>query len=294
MSHTRARVPDEDDSPEPKKTPWASPPPPSPTQTSSAGGQLSPEQLARMEKKKLEAGARLLAKRLGTSNIGPSWVQALQDEFKKTYMEKLISFVTAERLKGNVYPPVDDVFTWTTAFPISEVKVVIIGQDPYHGPKQAHGLCFSVRVGVQIPPSLRNMYKELMQDIDGFVPPDHGYLAGWAKQGVLLLNACLTVREREPNSHEGKGWERLTDAVIHWINDHCSGVVFLLWGAYAQKKGAFINQKRHCVLKTVHPSPLSASRGFFGCKHFSKANEYLEKNGGKEIDWKYLPTDLQL
>jgi uracil-DNA glycosylase len=156
------------------------------------------------------------------------------------------------------------------------------------------GLCFSVRVGVQIPPSLRNMYKELMQDIDGFVPPDHGYLAGWAKQGVLLLNACLTVREREPNSHEGKGWERLTDAVIHWINDHCSGVVFLLWGAYAQKKGAFINQKRHCVLKTVHPSPLSASRGFFGCKHFSKANEYLEKNGGKEIDWKYLPTDLQL
>ncbi|CAI7993334.1 Uracil-DNA glycosylase [Geodia barretti] len=220
----RARAADEDDSPEPKKTPWASPTPLSPTQSSSAGGQLSPEQLARMEKKKLEAGARLLAKRLGTSNIGPSWVQALQAEFKKTYMEKLISFVAAERLKGKVYPPADDVFTWTTAFPISQVKVVIIGQDPYHGPKQAHGLCFSVRVGVQIPPSLRNMYKELMQDIDGFVPPDHGYLAGWAKQGVLLLNACLTVREREPNSHKEKVREPL-----YILSSWCLSCAIRVW-----------------------------------------------------------------
>ncbi|XP_068710172.1 uracil-DNA glycosylase-like isoform X2 [Montipora foliosa] len=172
-----------------------------------------------------------------------------------------------------------------------QIKVVIIGQDPYHGPRQAHGLCFSVPPGVGIPPSLVNIYKELENDIDGFQAPKHGYLTGWAKQGVLLLNACLTVVASKANSHKDKGWEQFTDAVIRWINSNLTGVVFLLWGAYAQKKGSFIDKKKHCVLKAVHPSPLSAHRGFLGCKHFSQANQYLKKVGKKAIDWRSLPVD---
>ncbi|EDV22755.1 uncharacterized protein TRIADDRAFT_58651 [Trichoplax adhaerens] len=181
----------------------------------------------------------------------------------------------------------NQVFTWTQMCTIEEIKVVILGQDPYHGPKQAHGLCFSVQKGVAIPPSLRNMYKELEQDIPEFQAPSHGDLTEWAKQGVLLLNACLTVRAGQPNSHKDKGWEKLTDAVIKWLSKNSRHIAFLLWGAYAQKKGASISKDKHLILKCAHPSPLSATR-FFGCRHFSKANEYLTKNGRKPIDWAKL------
>ncbi|XP_042579370.1 uracil-DNA glycosylase-like [Cyprinus carpio] len=168
------------------------------------------------------------------------------------------------------------------------VKVVILGQDPYHGPNQAHGLCFSVQRPVSPPPSLVNIFKELASDIEGFEHPGHGDLTGWAKQGVLLLNAVLTVRAHQANSHKDKGWETFTDAVIHWLSTNMQGLVFILWGSYAQKKGAAIDKKRHHVLQTVHPSPLSAHRGFFGCKHFSKTNELLKKSGKKPIDWRAL------
>lgn len=222
-------------------------------------------------------------------SIGSTWFFALHSEFQKPYFSKLSEFVTRERQRGIVYPPADQVWTWTTKVPIKDIKVVILGQDPYHNPGQAHGLCFSVPKGVAPPPSLVNMYKELSSDIPGFETPKHGYLDGWAQQGVLLLNACLTVRANSPNSHKDQGWEQLTDAVIKYISENGRSVVFLLWGSYAQKKGSVVDKKKHHILKTVHPSPLSAHRGFFGCKHFSQCNEFLKKMGKKPIDWSYLP-----
>jgi len=253
---------------------------------------ISPEQQRRIEGKKKEALRRLSGNKMDHLDIGESWQKVLEDEFSKPYYMKLEEFVRAERSKVTVYPPAHDVFSWTRFSDIKDLKVVIIGQDPYHGPKQAHGLCFSVQVGVKTPPSLVNMYKELEEDISGFKRPKHGHLVGWAEQGVLLLNAVLTVQASNANSHKDKGWEKLTTATIKWINDNLEGVVFILWGGYAQKKGSFINKTKHCVLSGAHPSPLSSYRGFFGCKHFSKTNEYLKKIGKKEIDWKHLPESL--
>ncbi|CAK8672585.1 unnamed protein product [Clavelina lepadiformis] len=217
-----------------------------------------------------------------------SWKAALQTELQKSYYKELCNFVAKERASYTVYPPEDQVFTWTQHCDIHNVKVVILGQDPYHGPNQAHGLCFSVQKSVPPPPSLLNIYKELEKDISGFKRPEHGDLSGWANQGVLLLNAVLTVRASQANSHKDKGWEKFTDAVISWLNCNLRGVVFILWGAYAQKKGSKINAKKHHVLKGVHPSPLSAHRGFFGCQHFSKANDYLIKEGKSPINWSAL------
>ncbi|KAK3094407.1 hypothetical protein FSP39_001334 [Pinctada imbricata] len=252
---------------------------------------LSPEQKKKIEENRCAALAKLNSKKTDglLINVGTSWYNALEPEFSKPYFTELSKFVASERSKKTIYPPADQVFSWTNYGDIKEVKVVILGQDPYHGPKQAHGLCFSVQKGVTPPPSLENMYKELTTDIEGFKHPRHGTLIGWAKQGVLLLNACLTVRAHEANSHKDKGWEKLTDAVISWLNKNSIGIVFMLWGAYAQKKGAFIDKKRHHVLKSVHPSPLSAHRGFIGCKHFSQCNELLKKDGRKPIDWNRLP-----
>ncbi|BES96483.1 Uracil-DNA glycosylase [Nesidiocoris tenuis] len=222
--------------------------------------------------------------------MGPSWYKALKSEFRKPYFAKLSKFVTEERSKAEIYPPPDKVWSWTKECSLDNIKVVILGQDPYHNPGQAHGLCFSVLPPVPPPPSLVNMYKELTTDIEGFTTPNHGYLVGWARQGVLLLNACLTVRKNMANSHKDQGWEQLTSSVIKYLNDHKTGLVFMLWGAYAQKKAEFVDKKKHCVLKTVHPSPLSASRGWFGSKHFSKCNEYLKSVGKRPIDWNRLPA----
>ncbi|XP_076439642.1 uracil-DNA glycosylase-like [Babylonia areolata] len=267
---------------------------PSPASASS----LTPEQKARIEANKRAALARQQSQKenAGTegcmvTNMGASWKQALSAEFSKSYFKQLSQFVDGERRKGQVFPPADQVFTWTQACKITDVKVVILGQDPYHGPGQAHGLCFSVPKGIQPPPSLENMYKELAADIEGFKHPGHGMLMGWAKQGVLLLNACLTVRARQPNSHAGKGWEQFTDATIKWLNSNTTGTVFMLWGGYAQKKGACIDKKKHHVLKAAHPSPLSVYRGFSGCKHFSQCNALLKKSGKTPIDWTKLPPE---
>ncbi|KFV56184.1 Uracil-DNA glycosylase, partial [Tyto alba] len=201
---------------------------------------------------------------------------------------QLMAFVAEERKRYTVYPPPEQVFTWTQMCDIRDVKVVILGQDPYHGPNQAHGLCFSVQKPVPPPPSLENIYRELSMDIEDFTHPGHGDLTGWAKQGVLLLNAVLTVRAHQATSHKERGWEQFTDVVVSWLNKNLHGVVFMLWGAYAQKKGSSIDRKRHHVLQTVHPSPLSVNRGFFGCRHFSKTNELLKKSGKKPIDWRAL------
>ncbi|XP_066509596.1 uracil-DNA glycosylase-like isoform X2 [Hoplias malabaricus] len=248
---------------------------------------LSPEQLQKIAQNKRAALERLSANSC-PQGVGESWRRALSAEFTKPYFKQLMNFVAEERQKHTVYPPPLQVFTWTQMCEIKDVKVVVLGQDPYHGPNQAHGLCFSVQKPVPPPPSLVNMYKELEADIEGFQHPGHGDLTGWAKQGVLLLNAVLTVRAHQANSHKDKGWEMLTDAVVHWLSLNQEGLVFMLWGAYAQKKGASIDRKRHHVLQTVHPSPLSAHRGFFGCKHFSKTNELLKKAGKKPIDWTAL------
>lgn len=249
---------------------------------------LSPEQLERISANKKAALLKLSAHQHVPEGVGESWTKALNAEFGKPYFKSLMSFVNEERKKHTVYPPTHQVFTWTQMCDMKDLKVVILGQDPYHGPNQAHGLCFSVQRPVPPPPSLINMYKELASDIEGFQHPDHGNLTGWAKQGVLLLNAVLTVRAHQANSHKDKGWEIFTDAVVQWLNTNMEGLVFILWGAYAQKKGAVINKKRHHVLQAVHPSPLSAHRGFFGCKHFSKTNELLSKSGKEPIDWKAL------
>lgn len=218
-------------------------------------------------------------------NIEDSWKENLNSEFQKGYFQSLINFLKTEEEAGaTIYPENQDLFNAFTYAPLNKVKVVIIGQDPYHGPGQAHGLCFSVKDGVKIPPSLRNIYKELKLDL-GIDTPVSGDLTHWAKQGVLLLNATLTVRANEAGSHQKKGWEQFTDAVIKTINKQCEGVVFFLWGAYAQKKGLLINEDKHYVLKSVHPSPLSASRGFFGNKHFSLANNYLIESNRQPIQW---------
>lgn len=214
-----------------------------------------------------------------------SWLERLAGEFEQPYMQQLRGFLRQQKDQGKViYPKGNEMFAAFDHTPLDKVKVVILGQDPYHGPGQAHGLCFSVRPGVPAPPSLVNIYKELSSDI-GFKIPSHGYLTHWADQGVLLLNSVLSVERGQAASHQGKGWETFTDRVIHLLNDEREGLVFMLWGSYAQKKGAFIDDKRHLVLKAPHPSPLSAHRGFFGCRHFSQANAYLEKQGTQSIDW---------
>ena len=220
-----------------------------------------------------------------TIKLEPGWLAVLGQEFEKDYMQQLKVFLTAEKAAGKVIYPAGS--SWFAAFdntPFDQVKVVILGQDPYHGPNQAHGLCFSVLPGIDVPPSLRNMYQELHTDV-GFQPPGHGCLTEWAKQGVLLLNATLTVEQANAGAHQGKGWEQFTDAAIQALNDQREGIVFLLWGSYAQKKGAFIDGNKHLVLKAPHPSPLSAHRGFFGCKHFSKTNDYLSRIGQQPIEW---------
>ncbi|KAJ1822770.1 uracil DNA glycosylase [Coemansia sp. RSA 2599] len=228
--------------------------------------------------------------RLELETIGASWLQHLQGELTKPYFLSLKRFLRQQHELGKpIYPPASDLYSWSRFCPLSSVKVVILGQDPYHGPDQAHGLAFSVRPKVRIPPSLLNMYKALERDFQGFVRPSHGYLRGWAEQGVLLLNASLTVEAHKANSHAGKGWELFTDAVVQLVNRERKGVVFMLWGAYAQKKGQCVDAKKHLVLKSVHPSPLSASRGFFDAGHFKKANKYLAARGNAEIDWSYLP-----
>jgi uracil-DNA glycosylase len=217
-------------------------------------------------------------------NIDSSWKFLLGDEFEKEYFIRLTEFVREEYKTKTVYPPAALIFNAFNLCPFPAVKVVIIGQDPYHGPGQAHGLCFSVRDGIGFPPSLLNIFKEIGSDL-GIVRPASGNLERWAKQGVLLLNATLTVRANMAGSHQKKGWEQFTDAVIAKINSEKNNVVFLLWGAYAQKKGETIDRNRHLIMESVHPSPLSASRGFFGNSHFSKCNKYLAENGITPIDW---------
>lgn len=216
-----------------------------------------------------------------------TWHDVIGSEKQQDYFKQTIDYVESERQSGKViYPPAKDVFNAFRFTEFNHVKVVIIGQDPYHGPNQAHGLCFSVLPGVKTPPSLVNMYKELAQDIPGFVIPDHGYLKSWADQGVFLLNTVLTVEQGLAHSHANTtSWELFTDKVIEALNQHGEHLVFLLWGAHAQKKGRFIDQTKHYVLKAPHPSPLSAHRGFFGCRHFSKANQYLTDTGKAPVDW---------
>lgn len=216
--------------------------------------------------------------------IENSWKNKLSEEFQKSYFKDLTSFVKEEFQSQTIYPKGKEIFQAFESCPWDNVKVVILGQDPYHGPGQAHGLSFSVREGVPFPPSLLNIFKEINKDL-GKPIPSHGDLSKWAKQGVLLLNATLTVRAHQAGSHQGKGWEEFTDAVIRQIASQKEHVVFMLWGAYAQKKGAFISSERHCILKAPHPSPLSAHRGFLGCGHFSQANAYLKSKGIEEIVW---------
>jgi len=217
-----------------------------------------------------------------------SWQQWLQQEFQLDYMQNLRAFLCAEKNAGkHIYPPGSQIFAAFNATAFNQVKVVILGQDPYHNQGQAHGLCFSVPPGISPPPSLLNIYKELQSDI-GFVPPDHGNLTAWAAQGVLLLNAVLTVEQNKAASHQGKGWERFTDKVVSVLNEECEGLVFMLWGSYAQKKGQYIKRSKHLVLESAHPSPLSAYRGFLGNGHFSRTNAWLLQNSKAIIDW-HLP-----
>lgn len=216
--------------------------------------------------------------------IEQSWKALLQEEFDKPYFVELTEFVRAEYKSYRIYPPGSQIFNAFNLCPFDKVKVVIIGQDPYHGPGQAHGLCFSVNDGVPFPPSLRNIFKEVNADT-GAPIPQSGNLTRWATQGVLLLNATLTVREHSAGSHQRRGWETFTDAVIRIISEQKSKVVFILWGAYAQSKASLIDSSRHLVLRSVHPSPLSAHAGFFGNHHFSLANDYLVRNGFTSIDW---------
>lgn len=217
--------------------------------------------------------------------LDPSWQNILTQESQKPYMKDLNSFLLKEAQDGQItYPKGDEIFNAMNMTSFNNIRVVILGQDPYHGEDQAHGLSFSVRDGVKFPPSLRNIYKEISCEYDCTVPKS-GDLSHWAEQGVLLLNATLTVRKAEAGSHQNKGWEEFTDAIIRSINDNHENVVFLLWGAYAQKKGSFIDQSKHLVLTAPHPSPLSAHRGFFGCGHFKKANDYLVAHGRTPISW---------
>lgn len=220
-----------------------------------------------------------------TIQLDSSWLEHLQEEFDKPYMQVLKQFLSTEKQQGKViYPKGGDIFNAFNSTPLNNVKVVILGQDPYHGPNQAHGLCFSVLPGTPPPPSLVNIFKELRNDL-GLSIPSHGCLQGWAEQGVLLLNATLTVEQAKAGSHQGKGWETFTDQAIAVVNEVCDGVVFLLWGSYAQKKGQLIDTNKHCVLKSPHPSPLSAHRGFLGNKHFSQTNQWLMSQGKEPINW---------
>ncbi len=220
-----------------------------------------------------------------TIQLESSWLARLQDQFELPYMQQLKSFLRSEKSAGKViYPPGREMFAAFNFTPLEQVRVVILGQDPYHGPGQAHGLCFSVRHGVQLPPSLVNIYKELQSDL-GVAPATHGCLTHWAEQGVLLLNSVLSVERGRAASHQGQGWEQFTDRAVEVVNRECEHVVFMLWGAYAQRKGAVIDTDRHLVLKAPHPSPLSAHRGFFGCRHFSQANSWLESMGRGAVDW---------
>ncbi|MEG0773018.1 uracil-DNA glycosylase [Clostridium sp.] len=212
------------------------------------------------------------------------WDELLQEEFQQEYYLKLRQFLVEEYNTKTIYPDKNDIFNALKLTSYQDVKVVIIGQDPYHGPNQAHGLSFSVQPNVQVPPSLLNMYKELKNDLGCFIP-NNGYLVPWADQGVLLLNAVLTVRAGEANSHRKKGWEKFTDKVIALLNERPEPIVFLLWGNNAKEKGELVTNKQHFILTSVHPSPLSANRGFFGCKHFSKTNEILKSLGQEEINW---------
>lgn len=214
-----------------------------------------------------------------------TWLEALDGEFNKPYMIGLKKFLQEEKNSGKIiYPKGSEIFNALNTTALNQIKVVIIGQDPYHGEGQAHGLSFSVRKGVKLPPSLRNIYKEIESEY-GCNLPNSGDLTSWAKQGVLLLNATLTVEQAKAGAHQGKGWETFTDNVIKTVNAKCDGVVFLLWGSYAQKKSEFIDSKKHLILQAPHPSPLSAHRGFLGCGHFKKANEYLAQKGKEPIDW---------
>ena len=214
-----------------------------------------------------------------------SWSDFLGPEKQKPYFQNVLRFVAGERLAGKrIYPTTENVFSAISLTPLHQVKVVILGQDPYHGPGQAHGLCFSVQEGARIPPSLQNIFKELSRDV-AKPTPLHGDLSAWARQGVLLLNTVLTVEDGKPNSHASRGWEEFTDRIIEAVNTTCKHVVFLLWGSHAQKKAASLNVERHLILKSPHPSPLSAHRGFLGCRHFSKANAFLSEHGVLPVNW---------
>lgn len=215
-----------------------------------------------------------------------TWADILGKEKQQPYFQQMMQFIERERAAGKtIYPPSQDVFNAFDLTEFDKVKVVILGQDPYHGPNQSHGLCFSVQPGVKIPPSLANMYKELASDISGFTIPQHGFLRSWAEQGVLLLNTVLTVEQAQAHSHAKIGWERFTDTVIQQLSVHCNGLVFLLWGSHAQKKGLVIDKQKHYILSAPHPSPLSAYRGFFGCRHFSQTNNLLKQQNKSPIDW---------
>lgn len=222
---------------------------------------------------------------MGEINLEASWLQRLEDQFSLPYMRELKSFLLQEKAVGKViYPPSTQWFNALDSTPFEQVKVVILGQDPYHGPNQAHGLCFSVARGVDIPPSLRNIYKELAADL-GIPPAAHGNLQAWADQGVLLLNATLSVRAGAAGSHQNRGWEQFTDRIVELLNRDRQNLVFILWGSYAQKKGSTIDANRHLIIKSPHPSPLSAHRGFFGSKPFSQTNAYLQQQGLTPINW---------
>lgn len=222
--------------------------------------------------------------------LAESWRPSLADALCLPEMKALEAFLSAETATGKaLFPPREEIFHALDATPLGDVKIVILGQDPYHGEGQAHGLSFSVRPGVKVPPSLRNIYKELEASL-GVRHPGHGYLESWARQGVLLLNAVLTVEAGKAGAHQNKGWEKFTDRIIEAVNDSCEGVVFILWGSYAQKKGKKIDRSRHLVLEGPHPSPLSAYRGFFGCGHFAKANAYLKSCGKTPIEWQLAPA----
>ncbi len=217
--------------------------------------------------------------------INNDWLSCIQDEFKKPYYKELYQFVKNEYRTHVIYPPADDIFNAFHFTPLSQVKVLILGQDPYHGEHQAHGLCFSVLPDQpELPPSLQNIYKELEDDLGCFIP-NNGYLKKWADQGVLMLNTVLTVRAHQAGSHQGKGWEQFTDAIIQAVNAQDRPVVYLLWGKPAQSKIPMLTNPRHLILKAPHPSPLSAYRGFFGCRHFSQTNAFLQRNGIEPIDW---------
>ncbi|MCC8408104.1 uracil-DNA glycosylase [Mucilaginibacter sp. UR6-1] len=219
-------------------------------------------------------------------DLEPSWLNVLGDEFQKDYMVKLREFLKSEKESGQtVYPKNSDIFNAFNKTPFDKLKVVILGQDPYHGANQAHGLSFSVQKGINPPPSLKNIYKELLTDIPGFSIPSHGELTEWAEQGVMMLNATLTVRAGSPGSHQKKGWEIFTDTVIKTISEQKDGIVFLLWGKFAQAKAELIDAGKHHILKAAHPSPYSADSGFFGCKHFSKTNAILKNEDKQTIDW---------